>query len=134
MPLLLMDAMFGLGFLLLTQVDSIYAYGACIALSFAGMRMSIIKMQAVWQTTVPQEYHGRIFALRNIVRTVSTFMTYWVTGLLLEYLIDKDFQYPQWSGLNSIDAFYFGSVVAILPMLLLVGSKLRAVVEDRKLK
>ncbi|MBE8595115.1 MFS transporter [Xenorhabdus sp. BG5] len=124
MPLLLLEFLFAIGFVVLTQIKNAYVSVACIAISFITMRISIIKMQTLWQTIVPKIYHGRVFALRNLVKTFSSFIIYLITGIVLEILLAQEGGWAIWGQSNPMDLYFIGITLLILPPLLITTQKL----------
>ncbi|CDM92290.1 MFS transporter [Xenorhabdus bovienii] len=123
-PLLVLEFLFAAGFVVLTQIKNIYVAGACIAISFITMRISIIKMQTLWQTTVPKIYHGRVFALRNLVKTFSSFIIYLITGIVLDLLLAQEEGWAIWGQGNPMDLYFIGITLLILPPLLISTRRL----------
>ncbi|PHM37672.1 MFS transporter [Xenorhabdus innexi] len=124
MPLLALEFLFAAGFVVLTQIKNIYVAGICIAVSFITMRISIIKMQTLWQTTVPKIYHGRVFALRNLVKTFSSFIIYLITGIVLDLLLAQKSGWAIWGQGNPMDFYFIGITLLILPPLLISTRRL----------
>lgn len=122
-PITLLDLVYGVSFILMTQMPNLLTMGICIGSAFMTLRISIIKMDTIWLCTVPKEYHGRVFAVRNMIKSFSTFTTYFFTGLALNYLVNSE-SFNLNADIKTLGYFYIIVILLTLPILIFVGYEL----------
>ncbi|MCG9712395.1 MFS transporter [Shewanella insulae] len=131
-PITLLDLVYGISFIFMTQLPNLITIGFCIGSAFMVLRMSIIKMDTIWLCSVPKEYHGRVFAVRNMIKSFSTFTTYFITGFMLNHLVNSE-SFDLNTDIKALDYFYIIVILLTLPVLIFVGYKLTPKLNTEKL-